>query len=61
MPHAVRVSELSGTKKMNHAMKNNSQKISSASYEAKTPLDSNKEIFPTNFEPPARSAARCLS
>jgi len=47
--------------KMNHAMKNNSQKISSTSYEVKTPLDSNKEIFPTNFQPPARSAARCLS
>ena len=37
-----------GTKKMNHAMKNNSQKISSTSYEVKTPLDSNRKIFPPN-------------
>ena len=52
---------LFGTKKMNHAMNNYSQKFASTSYEVKTPLDSNKEIFPTNFQPPARSAARCLS
>ena len=34
--------------KINHAMKNNSQKISSTSYEVKTPLDSNRKIFPPN-------------
>jgi hypothetical protein len=36
------------TKKMNHAMKNNLLKISSTSYEVKTPLDSNRKIFPPN-------------
>jgi autotransporter-associated beta strand protein/T5SS/PEP-CTERM-associated repeat protein len=37
---------------MNHAMKNNSLKISSASSELKTPLDSNKENISANFQLP---------
>ena len=45
------------TNKMNQAIKNNSQKISSTSYEVKTPLDSNKENISAKFQPPARSAA----
>ena len=47
-------------KKMNHAMKNHSQKISSTSDEVKTPLDSNKENISAKFQPPARSAATRL-
>jgi autotransporter-associated beta strand protein/T5SS/PEP-CTERM-associated repeat protein len=38
--------------KTNHAMKNNSLKISSASSELKTPLDSNKENISANFQLP---------
>ena len=34
--------------KMNHAMKNRSQKISSTAYEVKTSLDSNKEKISAN-------------
>ena len=46
-----------GTKKMNHAIKNISLKISSAPYEVKTPLDSHIENISAKFQPPARSAA----
>ena len=45
------------TNKMNHAMKDNSQKNSSASCGVKSPLDSNKEKISAKFQPPARSAA----
>ena len=40
------------TNKMNHAMKNNSQKILSISHEVKTPLDSNKENISAKFQLP---------
>jgi hypothetical protein len=46
-----------GTNKMNHAMKNNPLKISSTSYEVKTPLDSNCKNISDKFQPPGRSAA----
>jgi hypothetical protein len=44
-------------KKINHAMKNHSPKISSISHEVKTPLDSNRKNISAKFQPPARSAA----
>jgi hypothetical protein len=53
----VRLSGCSAERTMNHAMKNNSLKISSTSHEVKAPLDSNKENISANFQPPARSAA----